>query len=356
MRRLNPGTSSRRAREREGGEGLDPGAIVARAAATVPGGRSEEDRRVAPALRPDPAAAASADPPVRRNRRARRRLPGRMAAALRRHSAAAGRLVLLIALFGFPAWLWHSGRTDQAIALIDRGTGRIAAALDDALALRLEHLYVAGRHRTSRRALSAALDLERGVPLTRIDLPALRRRLRALPWVEDAAVERRWPNALHIRLQEFAAVARYAVDGRMKLVAHSGALIDMAAGAHRPDKLLIAGAGAPERAAALLALLRTRPILAKRVVLATRRGRRRWDLRFDNGAFLKLPERRPDAAWHRFADLERAHDLLARGALGFDMRSRFQFVIRTPDAVATDAARTTRPDSAGRAGRSGGRG
>ena len=95
--------------------------------------------------------------------------------------------------------------------------------------------------------------------------------------------------------------------------------------------LLVKGAGAPERTAALVALLQTRPVLAKRVVLATRLGKRRWDLRFDNGVFLKLPERRPDVAWHRFADLERAHNLLAKGALGFDMRSRFEFVIRTPN-------------------------
>ena len=118
----------------------------------------------------------------------------------------------------------------------------------------------------------------------------------------------------------------------------------MAADGNHWGKLLVKGNGAPERTAALVTLLQTRPVLAKRVVQATRLGKRRWDLRFDNGVFLKLPERRPDAAWHRFADLDRAHNLLARGALGFDMRSRFEFVIRTPnpDEAPKDGTGATR--------------
>jgi len=122
-------------------------------------------------------------------------------------------------------------------------------------------------------------------------------------------------------------------------VASTGDVIDIDVAADHQGKLLIKGKGAPAAAAALLKILRSRPVLADRVVSATRKGQRRWDLTFDNGAFLKLPERRPDVAWHRFAALNKTHELLAKGALGFDMRTRFDFVIRKPGSMMEKSSR-----------------
>ena len=270
MRRLNLVADSRRARELEDCAALSAGAIISRAAATMPDGAAPEDTRVAPTLRPDPA--PPADPPVRRNRQARRRPLRLIGTQLRERSATICRFVLLIGLFGFPVWLWQTGRTESAIALIDRSAVRAGEAFRAALALRLEHVYVTGRHLTARETLSAALGVDRGSLLTKIDISALRSRLRALPWVEDATIERRWPDALFIRLQERSAIARFEDGGRIKLISRSGAIVDMAADGNHWNKLLVKGAGAPERTAALIALLQTRPVLAKRVVQATRPG------------------------------------------------------------------------------------
>lgn len=342
MRRLNIAVTSRRARELEDCAALSAGAIIAHAAATVPGEAPAEEARVAPSLRPQPAPVLPADPPVRRNRRARRRPLHALGAGFRERSARIVRFVVLIGLFGFPVWLWQTGRTEPAVVLIDRSAAQTGEILRNALGLHLEHVFVEGRHRTSRGALSSALELNRGAALTDIDMTALRRRLLALPWVGDAIVQRRWPNTLYVRLHEHTTIARFDDSGRMKLISQRGAFVDMGTAGKHWGKLLVKGAGAPERTPTLIALLQTRPLLAKRVVQATRQGRRRWDLIFDNGVFLKLPERRPDAAWHRFADLDRAHGLLARGALGFDMRSRFEFVIRVPQGETEAGAGETR--------------
>lgn len=346
MRRLNIAATSRRARELEDCAALSAGAIIDRAASTIPENEPAGDTRIAPILRTEPAAG----PPVRRNRRARRRPLRLVGAVLRARSGTIVCFILLIGLFGVPAWLWQTGRTESAIALVDRNAERAAETIRNALALRLEHIFVSGRRRTSRKTLLSVIGLDRGDSLTQVDMAALHRRLRALPWVEEVVVERRWPNALYVRLHEHSAIARFEVGGRMKLISQNGAIVDMAADGNHWSKLLVKGAGAPERTAALVALLQTRPVLAKRVVQATRLGRRRWDLRFDNGVFLKLPERRPDAAWHRFADLDRAHNLLAKGALGFDMRSRFEFVIRTPNPDEAPKDETGARSSANRNG------
>ena len=182
MRRLNIAATSRRARELEDCAALSAGAIIDRAASTMPENEPAGETRIAPTLRAEP----SGDPPVRRNRRARRR-PLRLAGAvLRARSGTIVRFILLIGLLGVPAWLWQTGRTESAIALVDRNAERAAETLRNALALRLEHIFVAGRRRTPRKTLLSAIGLDRGDSLTQVDMAALRRRLRALPWVKDA--------------------------------------------------------------------------------------------------------------------------------------------------------------------------
>ncbi|MCY4239379.1 MAG: FtsQ-type POTRA domain-containing protein [Rhodospirillaceae bacterium] len=359
MRRLNLSKNSRKAQDRESGADISAAAIIAKAAATVP---SQNDDCDANHHKSDPAvidapsttmsgSIAAGERPPRRIRRARWR-PLRIAGdQLRKHTGVAFRLATLLALFGFPVWLWQSGHLDSTIAVVDQGASDAREAFQAALGLRLEHVYVVGRHRTSRKALSSVLGLDRGAALTGIGIAALRRRLRALPWISDAAIERRWPNVLFIRIREHTAIARYQNDGRMQLVASTGDVIDVDAAADHQGKLLIKGKGAPVAAAALLKILRSRPVLADRVVSATRKGQRRWDLTFDNGAFLKLPERRPDAAWHRFAALNKTHELLAKGALGFDMRTRFDFVIRKPGPVMEKSSREGGGHSGYRSGR-----
>ncbi len=350
MRRLNLSKNSRKAQDRDSGAGISAAAIIAKAAATVPG-RNDEGDYDASNHKSDPAvidvqsttmsgSIADGARSPRRIRRARSRPLRIVGDRLRKQTGVAFRLATLLALFGFPVWLWQSGRLDSTIAVVDQGASDAREALQASLGLlRLEHVYVVGRHRTSRKALSSVLGLDRGAALTGIGIAALRRRLRTLPWISDAAIERRWPNVLFIRIREHTAIARYQNDGRMQLVASNGDVIDVDAAADHRGKLLIKGKGAPVAAAALLKILRSRPVLAERVVSATRKGQRRWDLTFDNGAFLKLPERRPDAAWHRFAALNKTHELLAKGALGFDMRTRFDFVIRKPGSVMEKSSR-----------------
>lgn len=348
MRRLNLVKKSRSALNRESGAGLSPGAIIARAAATVPDNHDADDaapRRPADSgaalSRPPIVSSTPVEPPVRKNRRARRRALRLVAEQLQGRGRTFARAALLIVLFGFPIWIWQSGRLDTAVTAVDEGAANAGERFRSALGLRLEHIYVAGRERTTRRALSAVLGLDRGAPLTGIDITALRKRLRTLPWIGDVSIERRWPNVLFIRVREHRAIARFRSATNIQLVSSSGTVIAVPAQGEHRTLLLVSGAGAAEKTDALLRILRSRPTLANRVVSAKRQGKRRWDIRFDNGAYLMLPERRPDAAWTRFSDLNRTHKLLAKGAVGFDMRFRFEFVIKTPGSGASDTDTAT---------------
>jgi cell division septal protein FtsQ len=106
------------------------------------------------------------------------------------------------------------------------------------------------------------------------------------------------------------------------------------------------GDGAPEAAAALLKLLAEEPALARHILSATRYGLRRWDLAFEGGATLRLPDGYEKAALAKFGEFDRQHGLLARGAVTYDMRLPDRLVIRGTRTATPAPAAPTKPAAA----------
>src|SRR5690606_6661673 len=64
------------------------------------------------------------------------------------------------------------------------------------------------------QAVTAALAAHaRTAGFLSIDLGAVRRRVETLDWVDSARVERRWPNALRVRVIEQTPAARWGESG-----------------------------------------------------------------------------------------------------------------------------------------------
>jgi len=74
------------------------------------------------------------------------------------------------------------------------------------------------------------------------------------------------------------------------------------------------------------------PALKPMLAGATWVGNRRWDLRFQSGETLSLPEGdKPSAtALVNFARMDGVNRLLGRGIVKFDMRDPDRFVLRLP--------------------------
>ena len=77
--------------------------------------------------------------------------------------------------------------------------------------------------------------------------------------------------------------------------------------------------------------------MAARVTTVVRVGERRWDLIFDNGIRVKLPDNsdpkyKSSTAWERFVRLEKKHRLLAREVSVIDMRIADRLIMRVTPA------------------------
>ena len=266
-----------------------------------------------------------ARPAADRGRPRRRAAPRWLRPALGYGGPATG--VALIV--GGIAWAWTSGR-----AADEWGALRAAAVEASASAgLVVAEVYVAGRGETARGDLIAALDVTLGAPLLAFDGEAARRRVEALGWVREATVERRFPDILFLRIVEREPLALWQRDGRLVVVDRDGVVIDGAAPGHFARLPVIVGDDAPRHAARLLAVLASEPSLRVRVEAAVRVGGRRWNLRFDNGIDVELPEEGLAEAWRRLAAFERRHRLLARDITAIDLRLPDRVVVRPSGAI-----------------------
>jgi cell division protein FtsQ len=99
-----------------------------------------------------------------------------------------------------------AGRIVAAVAAILLFTGATWTTTRSAL-LDVDHIEVAGGAVVTPDEATAGAGLHRGQPMIEVDPVQAQRRLRNLPWVDTAIVERAFPNTVRIHLTERVAAA-----------------------------------------------------------------------------------------------------------------------------------------------------
>lgn len=243
--------------------------------------------------------------------------------------------------FGGGLWLF---RSPAGSVLLEQGREGLLSA-SARLGFVIRNIEVEGRERTNPDAILAVIGAGQGTPLFAIDPADAKAHLESLSWVRQASVERRWPDTLHIRLTERQPLAFWQRQKRLRLIDREGAVITDERLDRFPGLLVVVGEDAPKHAGELLDMLASEPDVAHRVTGAVWVGGRRWNLRFENGIDVQLPEKEPAAAWSRLAELERSQAVLKRDVQMIDMRLPDRFVLR----VAPDAPKDTPKDASRRA-------
>ena len=267
-----------------------------------------------------------AAPPPSRHRR-------RITPALRRAAMWAMLVVLTACLYGA-----------VVLSRLPMGQAMLAAAADRALAasaalgLVVANIEVEGRETTDAATIMAALAAHRGTPILAVSPSRAKQQLESLPWVRSAAIERRLPGTIFVRLVERHPLAVWQHGGKQELIDREGAVIpvkDLSRFARLPS---VVGDDAASHAARLIDMLAREPDLAARVNAAVRVDERRWNLRIDNAIDVLLPEENPAGAWARLAIFERANSLLKRDIQAVDMRLPDRVVLRVTGAPLNEAA------------------
>ena len=188
-----------------------------------------------------------------------------------------------------------------------------------------------------------ALD-QQSMAMPLVDVHAIRDRLLGYGWVKDARVSRRLPDTLVIDIVERAPAALWQDKQKLALIDSSGVVLDRVAVDKMPDLPLLIGPGANRQARRLDAMLASVPTLKPQLDSATWIGGRRWDLAFQTGEVVALPEGDGAArqALARFAKLDRSAGLLGRGLVRFDLRVPGKMIVRMPGVPGDSAGEQAR--------------
>ncbi|ONF97252.1 cell division protein FtsQ/DivIB [Sphingomonas jeddahensis] len=198
------------------------------------------------------------------------------------------------------------------------------------LGLEVEGVDITGIKRMNRETVYAVALEEQPKAMLRVDLELIRERLLAYGWIKDAYVSRRLPDRLLIHVVEREPAAVWQNGGQLTLIDATGVPLEPVDRNRLPDLPLVIGPGADRQEAAYQRLLAAAPALKPRVKAATWVGNRRWDITFDSGETLALPQEGAAAALVKFAELDGARALLGKGWLRFDMRDPAKLVARKP--------------------------
>lgn len=194
----------------------------------------------------------------------------------------------------------------------------------------VKRVEVTGIDRMDRLTVYAvALDQKsRAMPL--VDLEKVRGELLQYGWIADARVSRRLPDTLVVDIVERKPAAVWQHAQQLSLIDDKGIVLEQVALNAMPDLPLVIGPDANVQATALTDLMSHAPRLKPMLAGATWVGNRRWDLRFQSGEVLALPEGdAPSAkALTKFAAMDGLDRLLGRGFVRFDMRDPAKMFVR----------------------------
>jgi cell division protein FtsQ len=186
-------------------------------------------------------------------------------------------------------------------------------------------------------------------PQALVDVSEIRRRLLGYGWVKDARVSRRLPDTLVIDIVERTPAALWQSDGRLALIDSEGVVLDRVPVDRMPDLPLLIGPGANGQEEQLGRLMEAVSTLKPQLASATWVGGRRWDLNFQSGETVALPEEEEaaKAALMKFARLDKQSGLLGRGIVRFDLRVPGKMIVRLPRAPGEPIAPLAPPPQEG---------
>ncbi len=199
---------------------------------------------------------------------------------------------------------------------------------------RVEQIEITGLKRMDQMTVYAVATEEqpKGSPMLAVDLSRIRERLLSYGWIADAHVSRRLPDVLLVDVVEREPAAVWQDNGQLTLIDKHGVLLEPVDPNRMPDLPLVIGPGADKQEPGYQELMAAAPALKPRVRAASWVGNRRWDLTFDTGETLALPQEDARAALVKFARMDGAQALLGKGWLRFDMRDPTKLVARKPGA------------------------
>jgi cell division protein FtsQ len=196
------------------------------------------------------------------------------------------------------------------------------AALAAKAGFQVKRVPVTGMERVDQLKVYQLVLAEKDRAMPLVDIDKIRADLLQYGWIKDARVSRRLPDTLAVEIIERKPAALWQRNGKYSLIDANGIVLANVRAGEGGDLPTLNGNDANAHIVALNALLDNASALKSQVSGASWIGNRRWDLQFQTGETLALPEGEAEAAKAllNFARLDGVHRLLGRDLIHFDLR------------------------------------
>ena len=196
--------------------------------------------------------------------------------------------------------------------------------------IKLKEIHLIGRENISKELIIQELGLNSQTSMISINLKSLNEKLQAIKWVKSSIIERRLPDTIIIKLEEYKPFALLQINDGHIVISSDGKRIikDNGKFSYLP---VINGNGSEKNASKMLDILSSEPNLFHQVWAISFIGKRRWDVSLRSGIKIKLPEQNPLAAWTKLSEIDRLEAILSREFDVIDMRKSDHLVL-TPSS------------------------
>jgi cell division protein FtsQ len=246
----------------------------------------------------------------------RHKLANRFNRALVLHGRLIRRGVMVAALLAGCVAIYQ---VREPIGMLAGGIGAFAQGNFAQAGLAIGEIVISGQTLTSEQQIFDALGIQPHTSTLGFDVEAARQRIAELPAIETVTVRKTYPGDVTVLVTEKQPVARWAVDGVTFLIDGKGEQIGEARGGYA-DLPLVIGDGAADDALVMIRALNGFPLLQEGLVALSRIADRRWDLIYDTGLRVQLPEQGVAQAMAHLVNYQNDYQLLDRDVTIIDLR------------------------------------
>ncbi|MCF6343400.1 MAG: FtsQ-type POTRA domain-containing protein [Devosiaceae bacterium] len=229
-------------------------------------------------------------------------------------------LSLIVILFLYQSRNEISKITDNSVSFI---SGQLAG-----FGLGIKEVQIEGQVLTNEKQILSALKIDDKTSTLTFDAQKARERILELPAIFEASIRKSFPSQLIVNVIEIEPVARWRVGGETYFIGKTGKKLALSTGEVDNSLPLIIGQGAADDAYSLINILSDYARIENGLIALSRIADRRWDLIYDNGLRVQLPEDDLEKALSLLANYQEEYSIFDKDISLIDLRITGSLVVR----------------------------
>jgi len=196
------------------------------------------------------------------------------------------------------------------------------------LGFAIDEISITGQDLTNESDVVKALEINEASSTISFNSNEARERLLQLPSVKSATIRKIYPSQIVINLIEKKPVARWRVAGKTYVIDAKGDRLAIAVDGVDDGLMLVIGVGAEKNANVIVQTIKRYSSINEGLVALSKIADRRWDLLYNNGLRVQLPEFGVAKALAKLVEYQKEYSLLDRDVSLIDLRLEDELVVR----------------------------